>query len=233
MDSYAIALGSALWLGILTSISPCPMATNIAAITYIGQRVDSPRKVIAAGLLYTLGRMITYLILGILIVASVLSIPELAMFLQNNMNKFLGPILIVVGIFLLDLISFSFPGGGIGSSMQGKVERFGIWGAGFLGLLFALSFCPVSAALFFGSLIPLAVDHQSSIALPTVYGIGTALPVILFAFVIAISSRLVGVIFNKLKIIEKWARRITGVVFIIVGIHYTLIYIFGIDVFNW
>ncbi len=233
MDPFSIALGSALWLGILTSISPCPMATNIAAITYIGQRVDSPRKVIAAGLLYTLGRMITYLVLGILIVASVLSIPELAMFLQQHMNKFLGPILIVVGIFLLDLISFSFPGGGIGSSMQGKVERFGIWGAGFLGLLFALSFCPVSAALFFGSLIPLAVDHQSSIVMPTVYGIGTALPVILFAFVIAVSSRLVGVIFNKLKTIEKWARKITGVVFIGVGIYYTLIYIFGIDVFNW
>ncbi len=232
MDSYAIALGSAAWLGILTSISPCPLATNIAAITYIGRRVDNPRKVVAAGLLYTLGRMVTYLALGILIVASVLSIPELAMFLQQNMNKFLGPILIVVGMFLLDLISFSLPGGGLGSSMQGRVERFGVWGAALLGLLFALSFCPVSAALFFGSLIPLAVEHQSSIMMPTVYGVGTALPVIVFAFVIAISTRLVGVMFNKLKIIEKWARKITGVVFIAVGIYYTLIYIFGISIFN-
>lgn len=232
MDSYAIALGSAAWLGILTSISPCPLATNIAAITYIGRRVDNPRKVVAAGLLYTLGRMVTYLALGILIVASVLSIPELAMFLQQNMNKFLGPILIVVGMFLLNLISFSLPGGGLGSSMQGRVERFGIWGAALLGMLFALSFCPVSAALFFGSLIPLAVEHQSSIMMPTVYGIGTALPVIVFAFVIAISTRLVGVMFNKLKTIEKWARKITGVVFIAVGIYYTLIYIFGISIFN-
>ncbi len=232
MDSYAFAVGSAIWLGILTSISPCPLATNIAAISFIGQRVDSPRKVVAAGLLYTLGRMVTYLVLGILIVASVLSIPELAMFLQKNMNKFLGPILIVVGMFLLDLISFSFPGGGIGSSMQGKVERFGIWGAALLGLLFALSFCPVSAALFFGSLIPLAVEHKSSIVMPTVYGVGTALPVILFAFVIAVSTRMVGVMFNKLKVIEKWARRITGAVFIAVGIYYTLIYIFGISIFN-
>ncbi len=232
MDSYAFALGSAIWLGILTSISPCPLATNIAAISFIGQRVDNPRKVVAAGLLYTLGRMATYLVLGILIVASVLSIPELAMFLQQNMNKFLGPILIVVGMFLLGLISMSLPGGGFGSSMQGKVERFGIWGAALLGLLFALSFCPVSAALFFGSLIPLAVDHQSSVVMPTVYGIGTALPVIVFAFVIALSTRMVGVMFNKLKVIEKWARRITGAVFIAVGIYYTLIYIFGINLFN-
>ena len=116
--------------------------------------------------------------------------------------------------------------------MQGRAERYGIWGAALLGLLFALSFCPVSAALFFGSLIPLAVDHQSSIVMPTVYGVGTALPVIVFAFVIAVSTRMVGVMFNKLKIIEKWARRITGVVFIAVGIYYTLIYIFGINLFN-
>lgn len=232
MDSYAVALGSAIWLGILTSISPCPLATNIAAISYIARRVDSPRKVIAAGLLYTLGRMITYLVLGILIVASVLSIPQLAMFLQQNMNKFLGPILIVVGMFLLNLISLSFIRGNIGSGMQGRVERFGIWGAGLLGLLFALSFCPVSAALFFGSLIPLAVDHESSIAMPTLYGVGTAIPVIAFAIVIAISTRMVGVMFDKLKVIEKWARLITGVVFVAVGIYYTLMYIFGINLFT-
>jgi len=232
MDSYTVALGTAIWLGILTSISPCPLATNIAAISFIGRRVDSPRKVVAAGLLYTLGRMVTYLVLGILIVASVLSIPELAMFLQQNMNKFLGPILIVVGMFLLELITLDFMRSDIGSRMQGRVERFGIWGAGLLGLLFALSFCPVSAALFFGSLIPLAIDHQSSIIMPTVYGIGTALPVIVFAFVIALSTRMVGVMFNKLKTIEIWARRVTGVVFIAVGIYYTLIYIFGINLFN-
>jgi len=232
MDSYTIALGSAVWLGILTSISPCPLATNIAAISFIGRQVDSPRKVVAAGLLYTLGRMVTYLVLGILIVASVLSIPELAMFLQQNLNKFLGPILIVVGMFLLELITLDLMRSDIGSRMQGRVERFGIWGAALLGLLFALSFCPVSAALFFGSLIPLAVDHQSSVVMPILYGVGTALPVIVFAFVIAISTRMVGVLFNKLKTVEKWARRITGMVFILVGIYYTLIYIFGINVFN-
>ncbi len=231
-ESFVLAVASACWLGILTSISPCPLATNIAAITYIGRRVDSPRQVLAAGLLYALGRMLTYLVLGILIVASVLSIPRLAMFLQQNMNKFLGPILIIVGLFLLDVISFSFRGSGLGSSLQEKVERFGIWGAGLLGLLFALSFCPVSAALFFGSLIPLAVEHNSSFLMPTVYGIGTALPVIVFAFVIAISTRLVGVIFNKLKAIEKWARRITGGVFIVVGIYYILTYIFGVTLFR-
>ncbi len=232
MDSYLIAVGSAVWLGILTSISPCPLATNIAAITYIGKGVGSPRKVLLAGILYTLGRTVTYLVLGILIVASVLAIPDVAMFLQQNMNKFLGPILVLVGMFLLGLIQFSFSTGGIGSQLQAKVERYGMWGAAILGLLFALSFCPLSAALFFGSLIPLAVERESSVVMPTVYGIGTALPVIVFAFVIAVSARFVGVMFNKLRTFEKWARRITGIVFIAVGIYYTLIHIFGVTVYN-
>ncbi len=226
METYFIAIGSALWLGILTSISPCPLATNIAAISYIGKRVSSPRMVLFSGLLYMLGRMVAYLGLGILIVASVLSIPELSLYLQKYMNRFLGPILIIVGLFLLELLNLNFKTGGLSEKMQAKVASYGVWGAGLLGLIFALSFCPVSAALFFGSLIPLSVKHNSSYLLPSIYGIGTALPVMVFAFLIMISMGLVGKVFNKLQRIERWARKITGVIFILVGIYYILIYIF-------
>lgn len=229
MDSYWVALGSALWLGILTSISPCPLATNIAAITYIGKRVDRPRMVVASGLVYTLGRMVSYVVLAGLVVASILSIPDVAMFLQRNMNKFIGPVLVLVGIMLLGIFNIRMPGGGISDKLAGRVEKWGIWGAGILGMLFALSFCPVSAALFFGSLIPIAIDHQSSIVMPTIYGIGTALPVVCFAIIIAVSARSVGVAFNKISLFEKWARRLTAVAFVIVGIYYVLIYIVGLD----
>jgi cytochrome c biogenesis protein CcdA len=230
MDGLLFATGSALWLGVLTSISPCPLATNIAAITYIGKRVGSPRMVLLSGLLYTLGRMLAYLTLGIILVASLLSIPDLSYFLQKYMNKFLGPILIIVGLFLLELIKLNFSGGGLGARMQNRVDRYGIWGAGLLGIVFALSFCPVSAALFFGSLIPLAVKHNSSFMFPSIYGIGTALPVIVFAFLIGFSARLVSKVFNQLTKVEFWARRITGVIFIIVGIYYMLIYMFNISI---
>jgi len=230
MDSYWVALGSAFWLGILTSISPCPLATNIAAITYIGKRVGRPAMVLLSGVMYTVGRMVTYIALGVLVVSSVLSIPEVAMFLQQNMNKFLGPILIVVGILLLGIFNIRFPGGGVSDKLTGRVEKWGIWGAGALGLLFALSFCPVSAALFFGSLIPLAVDHQSSIVIPTIYGIGTALPVAAFAILIALGARFVGSAFNKISVFESWARRITAIAFILVGIYYSLIYLFGMNI---
>lgn len=230
MDSFFLAVASAVWLGILTSISPCPLATNIAAISYIGRRVGSPGMVVLSGLFYIVGRMLTYLILGIILVASIISISELSFFLQEYMNKFLGPVLILVGIILLGFIPLSLPGIGMTERMQRRVIGHGIWGAGLLGIIFALSFCPISAALFFGSLIPLSVKHSSSILLPSIYGIGTGLPVILFAFLVAFGAGLVGKAFNRLTEFERWARRVTAVIFIVVGIYHSLIYLFGLPV---
>jgi len=230
MDSYLVALGSAVWLGILTSLSPCPLATNIAAISYIGKRLDNPKAVLLSGLMYTVGRMITYTTLGALVVGSVLSIPEVAMFLQKHMNKAIGPVLIVAGILLLDVVRLGGYGGGVSEKLALRVQKWGIWGSLALGVLFALSFCPISAALFFGSLIPLAIDHQSSVVMPTVYGIGTALPVVAFAILIAMGARFLGNIFNKVSVFEKWARRVTAVAFVIVGGYYVLVYLIGVGV---
>jgi cytochrome c biogenesis protein CcdA len=230
MDGYLLALGSAFWLGILTSISPCPLATNIAAISYIGKRVEHPGAVLLSGLMYTFGRLLTYVALGVLIVSSVLSIPEVAMFLQRNMNRALGPVLIIVGLLLLDLFNLRLPGFAASEKVTSRIEKWGVWGAGLLGMLFALSFCPVSAALFFGSLIPLAVNHQSSVVMPIVYGIGTALPVVVFAALIALGAKWVGTAFNRLSLFEKWTRRITALAFILVGIYYSLIYLAGLDI---
>jgi cytochrome c-type biogenesis protein len=230
MDSYLLALGSAAWLGVLTSISPCPLATNIAAISYIGKRLDNPKAVMLSGLMYTVGRMVTYTALGALVVGSVLSIPEVAMFLQKHMNKALGPVLIVAGVLLLDMVRLRAYGGGVSDKLALRVQKWGIWGSLALGVLFALSFCPISAALFFGSLIPIAIDHQSSLVMPMVYGIGTALPVVAFAILIAMGARFLGNIFNKVSVFEKWARRVTAVAFIIVGGYYVLVYLIGVDV---
>lgn len=225
MDPLLLATGSALWLGILTSISPCPLATNIAAVSYIGKQVDKPMKVLLAGSLYTLGRTISYFAVAFIAVKSIVSTPTVAMFLQSNMNQFLGPILVVAGILLLDFIPWPWTGGGgISASLQNKVTRHGIWGALLLGLIFALTFCPVSAALFFGSLIPLAVKHESSVLMPVLYGMGTALPVVLFSALIAFATHRVSKAFNILTKVEPWMRRITGVIFIIVGGYYCLLY---------
>jgi cytochrome c biogenesis protein CcdA len=230
MDSFLLAAASAFWLGILTSISPCPLATNVAAISYIGKRVGSTWNVLLSGFLYNLGRVSAYVLLGVLLVASVLSVPEVSRFLQEYMNKLLGPILIVAGMFLMGLVRLTTRGTGVSEKMQQRVNRSGMWGSLILGCLFALSFCPVSAALFFGSLIPLSVKHSSILILPSVYGIGTGLPVMIFAILIGTGTRFVGGLFTALTRIESWARRTTGAVFIIVGIYYCLTYIFELAI---
>ena len=129
MTEYVVGIGSALWLGILTSISPCPLATNIAAISYIGRKVGNSRQVFLTGLLYTLGRTAAYLALAVVLVASVLSVPQIAMFLQKYMHLVLGPILIIVGMFLLGLIELNMGGKGMGEGLQKRVDAMGIWGA--------------------------------------------------------------------------------------------------------
>lgn len=206
------------------------MAGNIVAITYISKQVDRPSFVLATGLLYTLGRAVAYVGLGVLIVTSALAVPDLSFFLQQHMNQALGPILLLVGLFLLGLFKFRVSGPSLGQGLQGKVEKYGLWGGGLLGLLFALSFCPVSAALFFGSLIPLAVEQESNLLMPTVYGIGTALPVVVFAVLIATGARFVGTVFNKLAMFERWARRVTGAAFVLVGLYYCAVYLLALDI---
>lgn len=228
MDNALLGAATALWLGILTSISPCPLATNIAAISFIGRRVGSTRHVLLTGALYTLGRALAYLVIAAMLVASLLSAPGVSHWLQKYMNKLLGPVLILVGMVLLDLMPVTFTGGGVSERMQQRVERLGIWGAGLLGIVFALSFCPISAALFFGSLVPLAVKWESSVLFPSLYGIGTALPVIAFAVLIAVSAQQVGKVFDTTKQFERWAQRLTGGLFLAIGIYFSLAYIFEV-----
>jgi cytochrome c-type biogenesis protein len=228
MNEFIIGAGSALWLGILTSISPCPLATNIAAISYIGRKVGNSRQIFLTGLLYTLGRTLAYLALAFVLVASVLSMPQISLFLQKYMSLVLGPILIIVGMFLLGLIQMDIGGQGMGDGLKKRVDSMGIWGALLLGIVFALSFCPTSAALFFGSLVPLSLKVNSSIALPVIYGIGTALPVMVFAVLLAISAQSVGKAYNVLAKIEWWARMITGWIFVLVGIYFSLKYVFEV-----
>ena len=230
MPEWILPLVTAFWLGILTSISPCPLATNITAVSYVGRKIDKPWSVFLSGLLYTLGRMLSYLIIGFLLVGSILSAPEVSHFLQKYMNLFLGPILIVTGMILVELISFNFFGkGDLKASFQKKADSLGIWGAALLGILFALSFCPTSAAIFFGSLLPLAVTEGSSFLIPAFYGLGTGLPVLAFAILLALGTNKLGAVFNRITVIEKWARYITGTVFIMVGLYYCATNIFQIS----
>ena len=222
MGATWIAVGSALWLGILTSISPCPLATNIAAVSYVGRRIGSARAILASGALYTAGRTIAYVALGAAAVWSLLSMVEVSAFLQGSAHRLLGPLLIVLGLLLLGAVRLSAPGFGVSDRLRQRVDRWGLWGAGLLGIVFALAFCPLSAGLFFGGLVPLAADHGSPLLLPALYGVGTALPVAGFAVLLAAGVGWLDIALAKVQVFERWARRVTAIVILGVGIYETL-----------
>lgn len=217
---------SALFLGLITAISPCPMATNIAAIAYVSRRVAKRKYAVLTGILYTLGRMFSYSILGILIIVAGLEIPGLASFLQDFGEQILGPLLIVVGVVMLNINRISFiSGGGKLSSIGGKVADWGMVGGFLLGALFALAFCPYSAVLFFGVLIPLALKSTGGVALPAVFAIGTGLPVLVFGTLISAGVARVSTWFNAVIGAEKVIRIVVSIIFIGVGIYCVVLWV--------
>lgn len=227
-----LAVVSALWLGIQTSISPCPLATNIAAVAFLGRTVSSPRRVLLSGMVYAVGRTVAYVGLSVLILWILKDRIAAGSTLSNVLQKYgliaIGPIMIVLGMMLLNM--FSLPGSlslaGVG--LQERAAKGGLWWSGALGFIFAMSFCPASAALFFLLLIPLAAAQGSMLVLPTLYGVGTALPVIVFAILMVFANQYVARTFDKLSVVERWVRVGAGVIFIAAGIFYCLTMIYGV-----
>lgn len=237
--SVAIVLMGVFWLGVLTAVSPCPMATNIAAISFLSHHVASPRRVLWSAFLYTLGRTIVYVGLGVALLATFQwlaggqgNLKEFASpasrMIQHYGNMAIGPILVVIGMILLDLIEIHASLSINGARMQDRIERNGAIWALPLGMLFAMAFCPPSVALFLSALM-ISLNHESMILPPMVYGIGTAIPVIAFALLIAFAGRYVGEAFNMMNRVERRFRLLTGAIFIVVGIRYILKHIYGVD----
>lgn len=230
MSEIAAASAAAFWLGLLAAISPCPLATNVAAISFIGKDLASGGRVLASGALYALGRVLAYVAVAVLVVSSLLSIPAVASFLQDGMNRILGPLLIVVGAFVLGWVRMpATPWAGRGQALKERAARGGLVGAGLLGILFALSFCPISAGLFFGSLVPLAVGSGSRVVVPAFFGLGTGLPVVGIAVLVGLGVGQIGRVFHALTRVERWARWSTGVLFIVIGLYFVATRIVGFD----
>lgn len=214
----------ALLLGIMTAISPCPLATNITAIGFISKDLENKKRIFFNGLWYTLGRAISYTTLGFIIYlgASKFSVAKL---FQSNGEKFLGPLLIIVGILMFDLIKIKFPGmSGLSERMQQTGKKGSWWSALLLGIVFALAFCPYSGVLYFGMLMPITVASPSGLFLPLVFAIATGLPVIIVAYLLAFSISSIGGFYRKVKNFEKWFRKVVAIAFIIVGVYYVYLF---------
>lgn len=224
LDGSNFPVLSAFILGLMTAISPCPLATNITAIAYIGKNIENKRKVFINGLLYTLGRAFSYVVLGVVLFLGASKF-HVASFFQGNGEKILGPLLVIIGILMLDIIKIKFPGlGNITDRFQNSQKKGSGISAFLMGIVFALAFCPYSGVLYFGMLIPMTIASTSGLILPLVFAIATGLPVIIFAYLIAFTLSGVGKLYNSLKIFELWFRRVVAAIFILVGIYY--IYIF-------
>ena len=227
-----IAVLSAFWLGIQTSISPCPLATNIAAVAFLGRCVSDQRKVLLSGLFYALGRTLAYVGLSVLVLWILKDRIAAGSVLSNVLQKYgliaIGPLLILLGMLLLDMLSLPGSLSLAGAGIQERAAKGGLGWSAALGFIFAMSFCPASAALFFLLLIPLAAAAQSMFILPTLYGIGTSLPVVVFSVLLVFANQAVAKTFDRLMQIEKWIRTGAGVIFIVAGLYYCLTVIYGV-----
>jgi cytochrome c-type biogenesis protein len=219
LDNSTMPWLSALLLGLMTAISPCPLATNITAVGFISKDVQNRNRVFVNGLLYTLGRAISYTAIAIVIYLGADQF-KFSGFFQRYGEKILGPLLILIGMFMLDIIRVKFPGmNGFTSKMENK-SKWGYFDATLLGMVFALAFCPYSGVLYFGMLIPLTISSTSGLYLPLVYAIATGIPVIIFAWILAYSVGSIGLAYHKLKNFESWFRQVVALLFVLVGIYY-------------
>lgn len=225
LDNSNIPVITAFLLGLLTAISPCPLATNITAIGFISKDIGNRNKIFLGGLLYTLGRVVAYTVLGIILI-SILKEGSSMFSLQKGISKYgeilIAPVLIFVGVFMLfgdrlNLPKFGFSGTGKAEKLKGNL------GSLLLGVLFALAFCPTSGLFYFGMLIPMSAAEPGGYLLPIVYAVATGLPVILVAWILAYSVAGIGKFYNRIQVSQKWFNRVVAVLFIAVGIYYAYI----------
>ncbi|MCE5206373.1 MAG: aromatic aminobenezylarsenical efflux permease ArsG family transporter [Porphyromonadaceae bacterium] len=216
-------LFTAFLLGLMTALSPCPLATNITATAYLGKDIGIKKRVLFNGIFYTLGRMFTYTALGALFFFGASQL-KIAVLLQSFGGVWLGIALLLIGFFMLDIIPLNLPGAGkLTEKLSNKEGKKTYWDAFLLGLLFALAFCPYSAMLYFGGLIPMTIASPSGLLLPPTFAIATGLPVIIIAWIIAYSVSNIGKFYNSLNSFQKWFKRIVAALFIIVGVYYIII----------
>jgi cytochrome c biogenesis protein CcdA len=225
LENNNIPILSAFVLGLMTAISPCPLATNITATAFISKNISSKKKVFLSGILYSLGRAFTYTTIGLILFFGASKF-HIARFFSQNGEKYLGPLLIVIGLIMLNVIRLNFFGkSNFTEKLSEKFQDKGLLGSFLIGAVFALAFCPYSGALYFGMLIPMAISKIDGLYLPIIFAFGTGLPVLLFTYLLAFAAGNIGSFYNKITKIEKAMRTVAGVVFILTGIYYVSIFL--------
>lgn len=223
IDQSNFPLLTAFLLGLMTAISPCPLATNITALAYISKNIESRRTVFLNGIYYTLGRVFSYTLVGGIIFFGASKF-HVSRAVQANGEKWIGPLLILIGIFMLGIIKLPGTSGGLMQRFADRIKPGNGWGALLLGMIFALAFCPYSGVLYFGMLMPLVLAQTTGLLLLPAFAIATGLPVIILAYILAFSLGGIGKMYNKITVFELWFRRVVSVVFILAGLYFIWIF---------
>ena len=219
LENTTLPWVTAMVLGFMTAISPCPLATNITAVGFISKDIENRNRIFLNGILYTAGRVISYTGLAFVLFLGADQL-KLSGFFQKYGEMIIGPLLLVIGLFMLGILKVKFPAlSGLTSKMEER-KRWGALDAVLLGMIFALAFCPYSGVLYFGMLIPLTVSSASGLYLPVVFAVATGIPVIIFAYVLAYTVSGIGSLYKRIKTFEFWFRRLVAVLFIGVGVYY-------------
>lgn len=224
LDNSTTPVLTAFLLGLLTALSPCPLATNIAAVGYIGKDIENRKRIFWNGLLYTAGRIISYTALGIVLIA-ILKEGSSMFGIQKTVGKWgelvLGPLLVAIGLFMLFGDKLNLPKFGFKGNAEGLASKGG-WGSLLIGILFALAFCPTSGVFYFGMLIPMSASASAGYLLPAIFAVATAIPVLVIAWILAFSVQKIGSFYGKMKTVQKWLKIIVGILFMGVGIYYCI-----------
>lgn len=222
LDNSSTPVLTAFLLGLLTALSPCPLATHIAAIGFIGKDIEDRKRIFLNGLLYTLGRVLSYTLLGVILIV-VLKGGASMFGIQQTVGVWgefvLGPLLVAIGLFMLFADRLNLPKFGFNGNAEGLVKKGG-WGALLIGILFALAFCPTSGVFYFGMLIPLSATVPAGYLFPVVFAVATSLPVLVVAWVLAFSVQQIGRLYGRMQVLQRWMNLLVGGVFILTGIYY-------------
>ena len=228
LDNSSTPVLTAFLLGLLTAISPCPLATNIAAVGFIGRNIENRKRVFINGLLYTLGRVLSYTLLGVVLIM-ILREGSSMFGIQKTIGTWgellIGPMLLIIGMFMLFGDKLNLPKFGFNGNAEGLARKGGA-GALLIGVLFALAFCPTSGVFYFGMLIPMSATATAGYLLPAVFAIATAIPVLIVAWILAFSVQQMSSFYGRIKTVQKWLNVIVGILFILIGIYYCFVMFF-------
>ena len=221
-ENSNVPLFTALILGIIMATSPCPLALNITATAWLSKDISDKKRILFNGVFYMFGGIAGYTTLAYLIYFGVSKL-RVARWLQYIDGVWIGVALIVFGILMFDFIYFNMPFfNKITSVISHRHLKRNYWNAFLMGVVFALAFCPNTAVLFFGGLIPMTITSDSGLLLPIVFAVAACLPVVVIAWLLAYSVANIGTFFNQIKSFEKWFKRIVAAIFIGAGVYFII-----------